>query len=112
MTTGCLLLMGRLADLFGQRRSFLTGFLIFTVGSTLCGFSSTISFLIGSRIIQGLGASSPFCLFHLSSSFSESSRSGIQPSLLELALAQPDLPRSIHHRGTPDTVSIGGYPSF
>ncbi len=55
--TGCLLLMGRLADLFGQRRVFLLGFLTFTLGSALCGSSSAIHFLIGSRMIQGLGAS-------------------------------------------------------
>jgi len=55
--TGCLLLMGRLADLFGQRKIYLLGFLTFTVGSALCGFSPTIYFLIGSRMLQGLGAS-------------------------------------------------------
>jgi EmrB/QacA subfamily drug resistance transporter len=55
--TGCLLLIGRLADLFGQKRIYLSGFLTFTVGSALCGFSPTIYFLIGSRMIQGLGAS-------------------------------------------------------
>lgn len=55
--TGCLLLMGRLADLFGQRRIYLLGFSTFTLGSALCGFSPTIYFLIGSRMIQGLGAS-------------------------------------------------------
>jgi len=55
--TGCLLLMGRLADLFGRGKVFLLGFLTFTLGSTLCGFSPTIYFLIGSRVIQGLGAS-------------------------------------------------------
>lgn len=55
--TGCLLLMGRLADLFGRGKIFLLGFLTFTLGSTLCGFSPTIYFLIGSRGIQGLGAS-------------------------------------------------------
>src|SRR5512136_1203589 len=55
--TGCLLLMGRLADLYGQRRVYLFGFLTFTLGSALCGFSPTIYFLIGSRMLQGLGAS-------------------------------------------------------
>ncbi|NWG04743.1 MAG: MFS transporter [Syntrophaceae bacterium] len=55
--TGCLLLMGRLSDLFGQRRIYLLGFLTFTVGSALCGFSPSIYFLIGSRMLQGLGAS-------------------------------------------------------
>jgi len=55
--TGCLLLMGRLADLFGQRKVYILGFLTFTVGSALCGFSPSIHFLIGARIIQGLGSS-------------------------------------------------------
>ena len=55
--TGCLLLMGRFSDLYGQRRIYLLGFLIFTIGSALCSFSPTIHFLIGSRMIQGLGAS-------------------------------------------------------
>lgn len=55
--TGCLLLMGRLADLLGRGKIFFLGFLAFTVGSGLCGFSPTVYFLIGSRMIQGLGAS-------------------------------------------------------
>jgi EmrB/QacA subfamily drug resistance transporter len=55
--TGCLLVMGRLSDLFGQKQVYLLGFLAFTLGSAFCGFSPTISFLIGSRMLQGLGAS-------------------------------------------------------
>jgi len=55
--TGCLLLMGRLSDLFGQKRIYLLGFLAFTLGSAFCSFSPTIYFLIGSRMLQGLGAS-------------------------------------------------------
>ena len=54
--TGCLLLMGRLADLFGQRRVYLFGFITFTVGSALCGLSPTIYFLVSSRILQGIGS--------------------------------------------------------
>jgi multidrug resistance protein len=55
--TGCLLLVGRLSDLFGQRKIYLLGFLTFTIGSALCSFSPSIYFLIGSRMLQGLGAS-------------------------------------------------------
>ena len=55
--TGCLLIMGRLTDLFGQRRVYLLGFTAFTLGSALCGLSPAIYFLIGARIVQGLGAS-------------------------------------------------------
>src|SRR3989339_826721 len=46
--TGCLLLMGRLADLFGQRRVYGWGFFVFTVSSALCGLSPDIYSLIGS----------------------------------------------------------------
>ena len=35
--TGCLLIMGRLTDLFGQRKVYLLGFSTFTLGSALCG---------------------------------------------------------------------------
>ena len=55
--TGCLLVTGRLSDLFGPRRIYLLGYLTFTLGSALCSFSPTIYFLIGSRMLQGLGAS-------------------------------------------------------
>lgn len=56
--TGCLLLVGGMADLFGQKRMYLLGLFTFTVGSALCGVSPTIHVLIGSRMVQGLGASS------------------------------------------------------
>lgn len=55
--TGCLLLMGRLADLLGQKKIYLFGLCTFTLGSALCGFSPTVYFLISSRMIQGFGAS-------------------------------------------------------
>ena len=55
--TGCLLLMGRLADLLGQKKIYLFGLFIFTLGSALCGISPTVHFLIGSRMVQGFGAS-------------------------------------------------------
>jgi len=48
---------GRLADLLGRKRVFSLGFLVFTLGSVLCGLSPNISFLIGMRILQAIGAS-------------------------------------------------------
>jgi EmrB/QacA subfamily drug resistance transporter len=51
-----LLIMGRLADLFGRRRIYATGFLIFTASSVLCGLAPSIEALIGFRVIQGVGA--------------------------------------------------------
>jgi EmrB/QacA subfamily drug resistance transporter len=53
---GCLLLAGRLADLFGHRRLFMIGLLIFTLASLACGFAQAAPMLIAARAAQGLGA--------------------------------------------------------
>lgn len=47
--------LGRLGDLFGRGRMFNLGFAIFTVGSALCGFSTSIYLLIAYRAIQAIG---------------------------------------------------------
>jgi EmrB/QacA subfamily drug resistance transporter len=52
---GFLLLGGRLGDLFGQRRLFLTGITLFTVASLVCGLSTTQGFLVAARAVQGIG---------------------------------------------------------
>lgn len=49
-------IIGRLADMWGKRPLFISGFLIFTLGSLLCGLSPTIVWLILFRVVQGLGA--------------------------------------------------------
>src|ERR687896_2033640 len=52
---GFLLLGGRLGDLFGYRRQFLGGIMLFTVASLGCGLASTQGLLVGARAVQGLG---------------------------------------------------------
>jgi EmrB/QacA subfamily drug resistance transporter len=52
---GFLLLGGRLGDLFGHRRLFLTGITLFTAASLACGLATTQWFLVGARSIQGIG---------------------------------------------------------
>jgi EmrB/QacA subfamily drug resistance transporter len=48
--------LGRLADHHGRVHFYLAGIAIFTLGSLLAGLSTSGSWLVGSRIIQGAGA--------------------------------------------------------
>jgi EmrB/QacA subfamily drug resistance transporter len=47
---------GRLGDIFGRRRVFLLGVLLFAASSAFIGFSQTSAWLIGGRALQGVGA--------------------------------------------------------
>ena len=47
--------VGRLGDMFGRVRLYELGFVIFVIGSLLCGVSVNESMLIGFRIVQGIG---------------------------------------------------------
>jgi EmrB/QacA subfamily drug resistance transporter len=53
---GLLLLAGRLGDLVGRKRIFLSGVIVFTLSSALCGLSTSQGLLIGARFAQGAGA--------------------------------------------------------
>ena len=46
---------GFLADKYGTRRVFLSAIVIFSIGSLLCAAAPTLGFLVGSRIVQGIG---------------------------------------------------------
>ncbi|WP_252247216.1 MFS transporter [Clostridium sp. ZBS4] len=51
-----ILIFGRLGDIKGKTSVFKYGFIIFVLGSLLCGISTTLNFLTFSRIVQGIGA--------------------------------------------------------
>jgi EmrB/QacA subfamily drug resistance transporter len=70
---GFLLLGGRAADLFGRRRIFLGGIVLFTVASLLAGFAWSEGSLIAARGLQGLGAAviTPAALSILMTTFAE-----------------------------------------
>src|ERR1700683_4382118 len=52
---GFLLLAGRFGDLVGRKKVFLTGLVLFTAASVLCGVADSQGMLIGARLIQGIG---------------------------------------------------------
>src|SRR5690625_1692835 len=51
-----ILIFGKLSDVMGRKPIFVFGVIIFLKGSTLAGFSTSMSMLIVTRFIQGIGA--------------------------------------------------------
>ncbi len=72
---GFLLLGGRLADLLGRRRMFMTGLVVFSISSLLGGLAQSEAWLIAARASQGLGAAivSPAALSIITTTFAEGS---------------------------------------
>ncbi len=54
--------VGRLGDMTGKRPIYTAGFAVFTVASTLCGLAPGVGWLIGFRIVQGIGSAMIFAL--------------------------------------------------
>ena len=54
--TSLLPVFGRLADLVGRKKVFALGFLVFILGSALCGLAQNIWFLVATRVFQAVGA--------------------------------------------------------
>ncbi len=52
---GFLLLAGRLGDLVGRKKVFLTGLVLFTAASVVCGLADSQTMLIAARLVQGIG---------------------------------------------------------
>jgi EmrB/QacA subfamily drug resistance transporter len=72
-----LLLGGSLGDRFGRRRVFSVGIAWFAVASACCGLAPTSGFLIGARVVQGIGGAllTPGSLAILQASFRPEDRS-------------------------------------
>jgi EmrB/QacA subfamily drug resistance transporter len=70
---GFLLLGGRLADLFGRRRVFVAGLLVFSLASLAGGLANSQGVLIIARLVQGLGGAivAPASLSILTTTFTE-----------------------------------------
>jgi len=83
---------GALGDLYGRKRFFVSGLVVFTTGSLLCGLSGSTGQLIGFRALQGLGAAMlvPGSLSIISATFSGKERGaaiGIWAAMSGLAIA-------------------------
>jgi EmrB/QacA subfamily drug resistance transporter len=76
MLASLITLGGSLGDKLGRKKIFITGILIFMVGSAACGLSPTVTFLIACRSLQGLGGALmiPGSLSIISSSFGAKER--------------------------------------
>src|SRR5947208_1748378 len=70
---GLLLLGGRAGDLYGRRRMFVAGVLLFAAGSFAGGLATSSTWLIASRVVQGAGAAivAPTALSLIADTFSE-----------------------------------------
>src|SRR3954469_5892380 len=70
---GFLLLGGRAADLFGRRRVFIAGLIVFSLASLAGGLAQSEAWLIVARAVQGLGAAllSPAALSIVTNTFTE-----------------------------------------
>ena len=93
LTFGVLLLSGgKLADLFGRRRIFIIGLVIFTASSLACGLASGAAVLIGARAVQAIGAAlmNPATLSIITATFPPRQRGtaiGIWAGVSAMALA-------------------------
>jgi EmrB/QacA subfamily drug resistance transporter len=76
MLASLMLVGGSLGDRLGRKKVFMTGILVFIIGSTACGFAPSVGYLIAFRIIQGIGGALmiPGSLSLLSSSIDEKER--------------------------------------
>ncbi|MFF1379101.1 MFS transporter [Streptomyces sp. NPDC058308] len=81
---------GRLGDLYGRRRMLLSGTVVFTTASLLCGLATGPGVLIGARMLQGVGVALmiPQVLATLHVTFEGQNRSkafGLYGAVLSLA---------------------------
>jgi EmrB/QacA subfamily drug resistance transporter len=93
LTFAVLLLSGgKLGDMYGRRRIFMIGLVVFTVSSLVCGLSSSAPELIGARAVQGVGSAlmMPATLSIITATFAAAQRGmaiGVWAGVSAMALA-------------------------
>src|SRR6476620_11345904 len=83
---------GKLGDLYGRRKMFIAGLVVFTLASLACGLAPNAGFLIGARAVQGIGAAlmNPATLSIITATFPPKQRGtaiGIWAGVSAMALA-------------------------
>ncbi|OON40397.1 MFS transporter [Izhakiella australiensis] len=76
----CVPIYGRLADIWGRKKVFFLGTSLFLLGSVLCGFAPSMTWLILFRAFQGLGAGAimPLASTIVADVYSPQERAGVQ----------------------------------
>jgi EmrB/QacA subfamily drug resistance transporter len=76
LLTSFMLVGGSLGDIYGRKRIFIAGVVVFSAASMWCGLASSVSVLIAARCLQGIGGALlvPGSLAILGASFQESER--------------------------------------
>jgi EmrB/QacA subfamily drug resistance transporter len=71
-----MLLAGALGDRYGRKRLFISGVVVFAIGSVLCGLAPSMPALIAARVLQGLGGTmlAPASLALIGASFEGAAR--------------------------------------
>jgi EmrB/QacA subfamily drug resistance transporter len=93
LTFGAFMLTGgKLADRYGRRRAFVVGLAIFTLSSLVCALAPDANWLIGARVVQGIGAAlmNPSTLSIITATFPPRQRGtaiGIWAGVSAMALA-------------------------
>ncbi len=93
LTFGAFMLTGgKLADRYGRRLAFVIGLVIFTASSLVCALSPDATWLIGARVVQGVGAAlmNPSTLSIITATFPARQRGtaiGIWAGVSAMALA-------------------------
>ncbi|MBI3085878.1 MAG: MFS transporter [candidate division NC10 bacterium] len=87
-----LLIGGRLGDLFGDKRLYVSGFALFTLSSMLCGLATGVETLIAARVLQAIGgamliAIGPAILTRAFPAWQRGRALGIQASVVYLGLS-------------------------
>jgi EmrB/QacA subfamily drug resistance transporter len=83
---------GRIGDMFGRKRVFLAGLILFAVGSVVSGAAQDPQMLIGGRVVQGIGGAAMLALSlaivcHAFSSATQARAIGIWAGVSAVALA-------------------------